>query len=70
MASPIYRPLRYSTALSGVFDGLCVANFGTGSLVQVQPGEPSRTKENHPSGSPLFVFYLGKTVFGIIVPRI
>ena len=30
----------------------------------------NRTKENHPGGSPLFVFYPGKAVFGIIVPRI
>ncbi len=32
-------------------------------------GESSRTKENHLGGSPLFVFYPGKAVFGMIVPR-
>lgn len=32
-------------------------------------GEPNRTKENHLGGSPLFVFYLGKAVFGVIVSR-
>ena len=41
MASHTPRPLRYTTASSDVFDGLCVANFGTGSLVQVQSGEPT-----------------------------
>ena len=32
-------------------------------------GEPHWTKANHLKGSPLFVFYPGKPVFGIILMR-
>lgn len=28
----------------------------------------NRTKENHLAGSPLFVFYPGKAVFGVVIP--
>ena len=66
-----------------VYDDKVVINFNCREGSEVIPlqlnktrsflhtlGEPSRTKENHPGGSPLFVFYPGKAVFGIIVPRI
>ena len=38
--------------------------------VQVPSPAPYRTKENHLDGSPLFVFYPRKAVFGVVVPRI
>ena len=46
----------------------CVTRF-TMPLVQAGQGEPHWTKANHLKSSPLFIFYPGKPVFGIILNR-
>lgn len=49
---------------------LCNGTNGNIVVVQILSLRPYRTKENHQGGSPLFVFYPGKAVFGVIVPRV